>query len=312
MAATRGTGKRTLALALAGGAGFWLANFAISRTSLAAEYRAALSIPYGPMLLESLIGGLVIGLCVASLLRRLARKAPAKNPVRSAMLLSLVVLVIATVALGVPAALFTGTGDPVRYFFIGLLFNAVRILALGAVMGHLQAWLRRRPTVKKQAEVVVKPGRFMGAAGLVAALVAAALLGACTTTNVASNRTGWSEYATIATKDYVTVGMVRATSEETTKRSILGIVTSHTGSQITYDMLIGEAKALGADDIINVRIDRVDQTVHSTLPAIEWLIGFTETYSYTGTALAISYRDATATPRQATQAPGSGLGGGPE
>ena len=161
-------------------------------------------------------------------------------------------------------------------------------------------------------EVVVKRGRFMGTAGLVGAALAATLLGACTTTNVASNRTGWSEYATIATKDYATVGIVRVTSEETRKRSVFGIVTSHTGSQITYDMLIGEAKALGADDIINVRIDRVDRTVHSTVPAIEFLIGYTETYSYTGTALAISYRDATATPRQSTRASVSGLGGGPE
>ena len=131
-------------LTLAGGAGFWFANLAISRTHLAAEYRNALSIRYGPMLLASLVGGLIIGLCVSSLLLRLSRRAPARNPVRSAILLSLGVLAIVTVALDVPAGLLTGTEVAVRYFLIGLLFNAVRILALGAVIGHLQAWLSRR------------------------------------------------------------------------------------------------------------------------------------------------------------------------
>lgn len=52
-------------LAIAGGLAFWLANFAISRSPIAAEYRAALSISYFPMLLESLIGGLIIGFCFA-------------------------------------------------------------------------------------------------------------------------------------------------------------------------------------------------------------------------------------------------------
>ena len=51
---------RTAILTIAGGAAFWLSNFAISRTPIAAEYRAALSISYYPMLLEALIGGLII------------------------------------------------------------------------------------------------------------------------------------------------------------------------------------------------------------------------------------------------------------
>jgi len=49
--------RKALVLAIAGGLGFWVANFAISRTPIAAEYRAALSISYLPMLLESLLGG---------------------------------------------------------------------------------------------------------------------------------------------------------------------------------------------------------------------------------------------------------------
>lgn len=57
--------KKALVLTLVGGLAFWLANFAISRTGIAADYRAAMSISYYPMLLESLIGGLVIGVGVA-------------------------------------------------------------------------------------------------------------------------------------------------------------------------------------------------------------------------------------------------------
>jgi hypothetical protein len=76
------------------------------------------------------------------------------------------------------------------------------------------------------------------------------------------------------------------------KRGVFGIATSHTGSQITYDMLIREAQALGADDIINVRIDRLDRSVHSTVPFFEWIVGYTEQCTYTGTALAIRYKEA--------------------
>ena len=162
--------------------------------------------------------------------------------------------------------------------------------------------------------------RFLAATGRVASLVAAAFLAACATSNVASNRTGWSDYATITTKDYEPVRIIRVTSEETKERSVFGVVTSHKGSQITYDMLIAEAEALGADDVINVRIDRVDKTVHSTIPFFEWLIGYSERYSYTGTALAIRYKDAGPAagsaagpaPQDAGETRASGIGGGPE
>ena len=51
----KGILKKVLVLTLVGGLAFWLANFAISRTAIAADYRAAMSISYYPMLLESLI-----------------------------------------------------------------------------------------------------------------------------------------------------------------------------------------------------------------------------------------------------------------
>ena len=68
-------------LTVAGGLGFWMTNFAISLTPIAAEYRAALSIPYLPMLLEALIGGLLIGFCVSYFLLRFFDKLPTKSPI---------------------------------------------------------------------------------------------------------------------------------------------------------------------------------------------------------------------------------------
>ncbi len=63
----------------------------------------------------------------------------------------------------------------------------------------------------------------------------------------------------------------------------------------------------------------MDQTVHSTIPFFEWLIGYSERFTYTATALGIRYKDAgsgtgsTAETAQqgAGQTEASGMGGGP-
>ena len=126
---------RTAILTIAGGAAFWLSNFAISRTPIAAEYRAALSISYYPMLLEALIGGLIIAACVSYCLLRFFDRLPAKNPILRSVMLSLIVLVIVTLTIGGPSS-FLATGDVLRYFLIGTTFNAIRILALGVAIGY--------------------------------------------------------------------------------------------------------------------------------------------------------------------------------
>jgi hypothetical protein len=79
--------RKALVLAIAGGLGFWVANFAISRTPIAAEYRAALSISYLPMLLESLLGGLIIGFCVSYFMLRFFDRIPTRNPVLKSLIL---------------------------------------------------------------------------------------------------------------------------------------------------------------------------------------------------------------------------------
>ena len=134
--------KEMTILTVAGGLAFWLANFAISRTPIAAEYRAALSISYYPMLLAALVGGLLIGFCISYLLLRFYDKIPTQAPLSKSIILTLIVLVIATLLIGNPSS-FLVTGNTLRYFIIGTMFNIIRILALGIVIGYVYAWLNR-------------------------------------------------------------------------------------------------------------------------------------------------------------------------
>ena len=128
--------RKVLVLAVAGGLAFWLANFAISRTPIAAEYRAALSISYYPMLLEALLGGLIIGFCVSYFLLRFFDKIPTKNPILKSVILIFIVLIIVTISIGGPSS-YLATGNVLRYFLIGTIFNVIRILALGIGIGYL-------------------------------------------------------------------------------------------------------------------------------------------------------------------------------
>ena len=108
--------KKLFILTIGGGVAFWLANFAISRTPIAAEYRAALSISYYPMLVESLIAGLIIGFIVSDFLLRSFDRIPTKEPILKSVILSFIVLIITTI-LEVPASFLTPS-DPLRYFII--------------------------------------------------------------------------------------------------------------------------------------------------------------------------------------------------
>jgi hypothetical protein len=131
--------KEMTILAVAGGLGFWVANFAISRTPIAAEYRAALSISYFPMLLAALIGDLMIGFCVSYFLLRFFDKIPTQDPISKSVILTFIVLVIVTILIGGPSSYLT-TSDVLRYFLIGTTFNLIRFLALGIGIG----WLYKR------------------------------------------------------------------------------------------------------------------------------------------------------------------------
>jgi hypothetical protein len=133
---SKGIWKKAFVLTLVGGLAFWLANFAISRTAIASEYRGAMSISYYPMLLESLIGGLIIGLCVSYPLLRFFDRIPVKEPILKSFFLSSIVLFIVTILLGGPSS-FYATSNVLRYFIIGTVFNVIRITALGIAIGFV-------------------------------------------------------------------------------------------------------------------------------------------------------------------------------
>jgi NhaP-type Na+/H+ or K+/H+ antiporter len=89
------------------------------------------------MIVEALIGGLIIGFCVGYSLLRFFDKIPTKNPILKSIILSFIVLIIVTILLEGPASFLTNTSDALRYFLIGAVFNVLRILALGIVVGYL-------------------------------------------------------------------------------------------------------------------------------------------------------------------------------
>lgn len=127
--------RKVLALGVVGGLGFWVANFGISLTQIAAEYRNALSISYFPMLLESLLGGLMIGFCVSYFLLRFFDKIPTKKSILKSVILSIIVLAIITTVIGVLSS-FLDSSFVLSYFLIGTIFNIIRFLVLGIVVGY--------------------------------------------------------------------------------------------------------------------------------------------------------------------------------
>jgi hypothetical protein len=135
---------RVVRLTAIGGLAFWVANLAISLTPIAAEYRAALSIPYLPMLVEALVGGLLIALGVSWALVRQPAALPKTSPIGQALLLSLIALVLVTVGIELPSKVVLNSADPLRYFVIGAAFNTVRILAMGVAIAAAVAGLLSR------------------------------------------------------------------------------------------------------------------------------------------------------------------------
>jgi hypothetical protein len=125
--------KKALMLAIAGGMAFWAANFATSLLPIAAEYRAALSISYLPMVLvEALLGGVIIGCFVSYSLLRFFDKIPTKSAIQKSVILSFVALAIIE-ALSTLAYLNNAS----VYILIGVGLNLPRFLALGIVIGYL-------------------------------------------------------------------------------------------------------------------------------------------------------------------------------
>jgi hypothetical protein len=137
MARPRGRWATTATLAVSGALGFWVANFAISLTPIAAEYRSALAISYVPMLLEALVGGLIIGFGVGYCLLRCFDRIPTRSPILKSLVLGGLALVVVTLFVEVPSKYYAEVADASRYFLIATAFNALRILALAVAIGYV-------------------------------------------------------------------------------------------------------------------------------------------------------------------------------
>ena len=121
--------------------------------------------------------------------------------------------------------------------------------------------------------------------------IAVLFLMGCVTTEMSSNKVGWSDYVSITVKDFDVLGVINLKSEVIQKVGPFGFKKTNEGSEITYAMLMEEAVKLKGDDIINVRIDKkTEQSQH----IFSHFTGYTNIFTYTATALVIKYKDATA------------------
>jgi hypothetical protein len=125
--------KKLYKLTGAGGSAFWITDFVISVSPIAAEYRVAFSISYLPMaLVEALVGGLIIGCCVSYFLLRFFDEIPTRSPILKALILSFVAMVIIEVL-----STLVNPNNASVYLLIDTGMNVPRFLALGIVVGHL-------------------------------------------------------------------------------------------------------------------------------------------------------------------------------
>jgi hypothetical protein len=125
--------KKLFKLTGAGGAAFWITDFVLSVSPIAAEYKAAFSISYLPMaLVEALVGGLVIGGCVSYFLLRFFDKLPTKKPILKALILSFAAMLMIEVL-----STLVNPSNAFVTLLIDTGMNLPRFLALGIVIGHL-------------------------------------------------------------------------------------------------------------------------------------------------------------------------------
>jgi hypothetical protein len=134
-------------LTIAGGLAFWATTIALSLLPIAAEYRAALSLSYfQTVFVDSLLAGLIIGCCISFTLLRFFEKIPTKNAILKSEILSIVVLVLASIPVQV-AASRVGPSEALHVFLIGAALNVPRFLVLGFVVGYLYRRLPGSATV---------------------------------------------------------------------------------------------------------------------------------------------------------------------
>lgn len=120
-------------------------------------------------------------------------------------------------------------------------------------------------------------------------LLVIALAGGCTSVDYTGSMSGISVLVVPKVKDFAVLGTVQVLKTEIHSSDPLGLWKSVEGSKVTYGDLMREAALLEADDIIDVRID---VSTSGKITALDWLTGWTKTFTYTGTAIAIRYETA--------------------
>lgn len=124
--------KRLLKLAVAGGAAFWVTDFAMAVSPIAAAYKAVFSISSLTVaLVEALAGGLVIAFGVSFFLLRFFSSLPGKNSILKSLILSFGSMVIVEV--------LSTLGDLPHasvYLLLDTGMNTPRFLALALVIGY--------------------------------------------------------------------------------------------------------------------------------------------------------------------------------
>ncbi|MDR2376359.1 MAG: hypothetical protein LBD96_07975 [Treponema sp.] len=126
--------------------------------------------------------------------------------------------------------------------------------------------------------------------GFMFVVVAVVVMAGCTSVDHTTSRVGWSSYADIAVKNFEAVGVVFLESQEVFEYGPFGLSKSLKGSRIVWSDILAEAVNMGGDDIINVRIETTNQT--ERVKFIDFFTGYTLTYKYKATALAIKYTEA--------------------
>jgi len=120
-------------LAATGSAAFWITDFVMAVSPIAAAYKAAFSFSSLPVaLVEALAGGLVIAFVVSFFLLRFFKRIPGKNPIIKALLLSFTAMVI--------IEFLSALANPAHasiYLLLDTGMNIPRFLALGCTIGFL-------------------------------------------------------------------------------------------------------------------------------------------------------------------------------
>ena len=127
---------RLIRMTIAGGLAFWVISVATSLLPIAAEYRAAFSNwSVRSVWVASPVIGIFIAGCISYFVLRTIEKSPTKNPLAESVILSLVALALITILIDLPRSIHWADST-LHYFLIGLVFNAVRFLGLGIVIGY--------------------------------------------------------------------------------------------------------------------------------------------------------------------------------